>query len=104
MKSILAAVSIAATMLCSCTTEIAHSDPVVVPAFSAVVEPNPDGIAVRHDGIHNWADKTQSVVWYGDLRDRGALKTAVSLQLPLGQTAEWQLTQLPQFGPWRART
>jgi hypothetical protein len=69
-----------------------HAAPVNVPAFTAMVEPNAEGINVREgDGVYDWKDKTQSVVWYGDLRDKGALQVAVRVLLPAGQIVKWRL-------------
>ncbi len=84
------------TAVCLCialSSCAAHADPVNVSAFTAFSEPKSDGIEVREgDGVYNWGDKTQDVVWYGDLRDAGALQVALKLTLPANQTASWKLT------------
>lgn len=86
------------------TVGAARGEPTLVPAFTAFSEPDPNGIEVReNDGVYHWADKTQSVVWYGDLRDRGALRLAVSLTLPVGETAKWRL-HISGLDPAPART
>ncbi|MDB5243516.1 MAG: hypothetical protein JWP57_4141, partial [Spirosoma sp.] len=91
----------ACVTLSSCA---AHADPVNVPAFTAMSEPKLDGIEVREgDGVYGWADKTQSLVWYGDLRDVGALQVALKLTLPAGATAAWKLSLTGQ-NPDEART
>ena len=70
----------------------ARAEPTLVPAFTALSEPNPNGIEVReNDGVYGWADKSQSVVWYGDLRDPGALQLGLQVVLPAGQTVKWRL-------------
>jgi hypothetical protein len=74
-------------------TCLAHAEQVRIPAFTAFSEPAPAGIQVReNDGVYNWTDKTQSVVWYGDLHDAGALQSAVQLVLSAGQTVKWVLS------------
>lgn len=71
----------------------AWAEPVDVPAFTAFSEPKPNGINVREgDGVYGWSDSTQSVVWYGDLRDTGELKVALKLTLPNAATAKWRLS------------
>ncbi|BCM92717.1 hypothetical protein IAD21_04599 [Abditibacteriota bacterium] len=72
---------------------VAWAEPVNVPAFTAFSEPKLDGIDVREgDGVYGWGDKTQSLVWYGDLRDMGALQVALKLTLPAGATASWKMS------------
>lgn len=67
--------------------------PVSIPAFTAMSEPKPDGIEVREgDGVYKWADASQSVVWYGDLRDAGELQVALQVLVPAGQSAKWRLS------------
>lgn len=85
---ILASLS-ALVLLTAC---VAHGEPTLVPAFTAFSEPNPQGLDVReNDGVYGWTNKTQSAVWYGDLRDIGALRLALHVVLPAGQTAHWRL-------------
>ena len=71
---------------------VAHAEAVKIPGFTAMVEPKADGIEVREgDGVYNWTDKTQSVVWYGDLRDKGELKIALQVLAPAGEQLSWSL-------------
>ena len=82
----------------------AHGEPTLVPAFTTLSEPNPSGLEVREgDGVYRWSDKTQSAVWYGDLRDPGTLRLAVTLVLPPGGTAAWRL-HVSCLDPKPART
>ncbi len=69
-----------------------HAEPVPIPAFTALSEPDPSGIDVREgDGVYNWSAPAQSLVWYGDLRDAGKLQIALALQLPAGEKVRWRL-------------
>jgi hypothetical protein len=70
----------------------AQAEPISVPAFTAFSEPKADGIEVKeNDGVYNWSDPTQQVVWYGDLRDLGQLQVKLKATLPAGATAKWRL-------------
>ena len=83
---------------------VAHAEPVNIPAFTAFSEPKADGIDIReNDGVYDWTDKTQSVVWYGDLRDKGALKIALQVLAPVGETMKWRLSIAGQ-NPQSAKT
>ncbi|RYX84122.1 DUF3472 domain-containing protein [bacterium] len=80
----------ACVALSSCA---AYAEPANIPAFTAMSEPKLDGIDVREgDGAYGWDDKTQSLVWYGDLRDTGALQAALKMTLPAGASASWRLS------------
>ena len=71
---------------------VAHAEPVNIPAFTAFSEPKADGIDIReNDGVYGWTDKAQSVVWYGDLRDKGELKIALQVLAPQGKNISWSL-------------
>lgn len=101
MKTLTLAALAVSLLLASC---LAHGEPTLVPAFTAFSEPNPGGIDVRAgDGVYGWTDKTQSAVWYGDLRDLGVLTLAVKLTLPAGETARWRL-HVSGLEPESART
>ena len=42
--------------------------------------------------FYDWSDAAQSVVWYGDLRDKGALKIALQVLAPAHETLKWRLS------------
>lgn len=99
---VLTSVALAATLLL--VAGAVGAAPTLVPAFTVVSEPNPAGIDVReNDGVYGWADKTQSAVWYGDLRDLGDLQLALQVVLPAGQTAKWRL-HISGIAPKPAKT
>ncbi len=64
-----------------------------VPAFTAYIEPNPNGASVAPaSGITAWKDRADSVNWYGDIKSAGKLRAAVVLRLGAGQTSRLRLT------------
>lgn len=72
---------------------VAHAEAVKIPGFTAFVEPKADGIDIReNDGVYKWSDKAQSVVWYGDLRDKGELEIALQVLAPDSESLQWRLS------------
>lgn len=76
---------------------IAHPAPqataVRVPAFTAYIEPNPEGVTVSEAvGVTGWSDKNQTVSWFGFITKPGKLEVALSLRLPAEKTAQLQCT------------
>lgn len=64
----------------------------VVPAFTAYVEPDPNGLPVSGRGISDWTDAKSEVVWHGKINTPGKLQVAVALRLPAGQSASLRMT------------
>jgi hypothetical protein len=64
-----------------------------VPAFTAYLDPNPDGARVSsNSGITGWTDPALSVLWFGDIRTAGTLDGAVALRLPEKAVSRLRLT------------
>ncbi len=63
-----------------------------VPAFTAYVEPNPEGACVDRNGVSGWTDSTQRLAWYGSFANQGALRAQLVVRLPKGETAKYRLT------------
>lgn len=64
-----------------------------LPARNAYSEPDGEAVRFPEDGpATGWRDGGQRIAWYGDLRHPGALKAALALRLPAGQTADLRLT------------
>ena len=64
-----------------------------VPAFTAYLEPDPDGASVSSpDGISGWTNPALKVLWFGNLKVPGALTCQVELVLPAGQESHLRLT------------
>lgn len=82
--------------------------PLIVPAFTAYVEPNPEGAEVREaTGITSWKDARQSLNWFGHFGPGDqALTAAVRLRLPAGEKVRLQLTvtQLNSDSPRASQT
>lgn len=58
------------------------AQPLKVPAFTAYIEPNPNGASVSaRDGVTRWSDPEQRVAWFGKIATPGELKMS---QAPKG--------------------
>jgi hypothetical protein len=68
------------------------ADTLEVPAFTAYSEPDPESIHISDKGVTHWTDGKQQLVWYGEFKRTGALTPALTLRLPAGETARFQLT------------
>ncbi len=63
-----------------------------VPAFTAYIDPDPEGAQVSEkQGITGWNDAAQQVVWFGELKAAGELTVALSVKLPPGSKSRLQL-------------
>ena len=75
-----------------CAAE-APSGELRVPAFTAYLDPKPDGARVSaNSGITGWADPALKVLWFGEIRTPGALDCAVALRLPEKAVSKLRLT------------
>lgn len=64
-----------------------------VPAFTAYLDPNPDGAWVSDkSGITHWNDPELKVLWFGEFKTVGDVGCSIVLHLPAGQTSSLQLT------------
>jgi hypothetical protein len=73
-------------------TPNATPDTLRVPAYTAYIEPDVEGVSVSDKDIKNWKDATQSVNWFGMIRTPGTLHLALDARLPAGQNATLRLT------------
>jgi hypothetical protein len=65
----------------------------LIPAFTAYIEPDPDGAKVSEpEGIRQWSDARQKVVWYGKINAPGRLELSLKLRLPPGEQVRLRLT------------
>jgi len=63
-----------------------------VPAFTAYLEPDPDGASVStHSGISDWTDPALKVLWFGDIKTPGKLDCSLELRLPVGAESKLRL-------------
>jgi hypothetical protein len=64
-----------------------------VPAFTAYLDPNPEGARVsERRGVTGWNDPALKVSWFGELQRAGRLECAVVLRLPAGAESRLRLT------------
>ncbi|MEO7678473.1 MAG: DUF5077 domain-containing protein, partial [Verrucomicrobiota bacterium] len=64
-----------------------------VPAFTAYLEPNPDGARVsERSGIEGWNNPALKVEWFGEIKTPGKLDATVALRLPAGEKSRLRLT------------
>src|SRR5688572_1427175 len=87
MKLLITSLCVAGIMAMFPTTpQVPHA--LRVPAFTAYIEPNPDGAKVSEEaGITGWSDRKQSVSWFGSIAKPGKLAVSLSVQLPAGETS-----------------
>lgn len=86
--------SLLAGVLLATTASAAVAEPVSIPSFTAYAEPKPEGgpgLDIReNNGVYDWSDASQHVVFYGGLPTAGELKLAVKTLLPKSDTAKWR--------------
>jgi hypothetical protein len=64
-----------------------------VPAFTAYLDPNPDGARVsERSGVAGWHDPALKVLWFGEIKQPGKLDCALALRLPAGAASKLRLT------------
>jgi len=64
-----------------------------VPAFTAYLDPDPDGASVESpSGITGWKGPALKVLWFGEIRKAGRLDASVILRLPTNMTSRLRLT------------
>ena len=64
-----------------------------IPAFTAYLDPNPDGARVsQRGGVTRWTDPAIKVLWFGQFQQAGELQADVSLSLPEGKTSKLRLS------------
>ncbi len=64
-----------------------------VPAFTAYLDPDPDGARVsQRSGITGWANPSLKVVWFGEIKTPGKLDCSLTLKLPSGAESKLRLT------------
>jgi hypothetical protein len=72
---------------------LAVAEPIAVPAFTAYVEPEANGVRVSPgSGITGWKDPKAKVLWFGEFKTAGALDAALHLRLASNTTSRLRLT------------
>lgn len=62
-----------------------------IPAFTAYIDPNPNGARVSTNGITNWRSATNQALWFGDIKTNGTIQAAVELRLAANTTSKLRL-------------
>ncbi len=64
-----------------------------IPAFTAYIDPDANGARVSAtDGLRDWRDPANKVLWFGELRAIGDLEVALKVHLPATAQSTLQLT------------
>ena len=79
-------------MMCSASFGAQAESSITVPSYTAFCQPNPEGVQISKDqGVVDWNNGRESIVWYGVIRQPDKLKVKVALLLPAGQTVHLQM-------------
>jgi uncharacterized protein DUF3472/uncharacterized protein DUF5077 len=64
-----------------------------VPAFTAYLDPNPNGASVSEkSGVTGWHDPKLKVLWFGEIKTPGKLDCSLALRLPANAVSKLRLT------------
>jgi hypothetical protein len=64
-----------------------------VPAFTAYLDPNPNGASVSEkSGVTGWRDPALKVFWFGEIKTPGKIECSLVLRLPAGAVSKLKLT------------
>src|SRR5580693_4091533 len=75
-----------------CTTASPAFAELRVPAFTAYLDPDPNGAKVAKDGISGWTNPQITVSWFGEIKNAGMLDASVALRLPPGADSRLRLS------------
>lgn len=75
-----------------------------VPAFTAYLDPNPEGARVSsRSGITGWKDPALKVLWFGELKAAGELDCQLALRLPENGVSKLRLSVAGQARDFAAK-
>ncbi len=63
-----------------------------VPAFTAYLDPDPNGAKVSKTDISGWTNPKITVSWFGEIKTAGRVEAAVGLRLAKGRQSKLRLT------------
>jgi len=63
-----------------------------VPAFTAYLDPDPNGAKITKEGISGWTNPQITVSWFGEIKNAGMLDVSLVLRLPQGADSRLRLT------------
>jgi hypothetical protein len=68
-----------------------------VPAFTAYVDPEVDGLRVSsRSGVIGWTDPRLRVLWFGEFKSTGRIDAKLELRLPAGKSSSLKLSTAGQ--------
>jgi hypothetical protein len=80
------------SLIFAASTLAAHAE-LRVPAFTAYLDPDPNGAKVsERSGISGWTNPKITVSWFGEIKAPGKLTATVSVNLPKDATSKLKLT------------
>jgi Domain of unknown function (DUF3472)/Domain of unknown function (DUF5077) len=79
--------------LAGCLFATVAAAAVRIPAFTAYVEPNPEGAWVNEPaGVTHWDSPTNRIAWFGQFKESGPVDATVALRIPSGKILRYALT------------
>jgi len=63
-----------------------------IPASTAYGDPWDHGAKISKDGIADWKDPAQKILWFGEIKAAGKLDASIVLRLPAGKSSKLRLT------------
>src|ERR1043165_1480350 len=89
MKAIPLIAAVCSAFLCA----RGNSAELRVPAFTAYLDPNPEGARVSsRSGITGWSDPKLKILWFGELKAAGPIEPRIELRLPQGIRSKLRLS------------
>jgi len=88
-----AAAAVAAGLPAGGGAQTGATPALTVPAFTAYCEPDPDGVRFsQRDGVSGWTSAKEKIVWFGEIKAAGAVRSEVRLGAAPGATGRLALT------------
>lgn len=63
-----------------------------IPAATAYGDPWERGAKIGKDGITDWKDASQKILWFGEIKSAGKLDASLVVRLPAGKSSKLRLT------------
>ena len=63
-----------------------------IPASTAYSDPWERGAKISKDGIADWKDSAQKILWFGEIKTAGKLDASLTVRLPAGAKSKLSLT------------
>jgi hypothetical protein len=82
---------VASWIVIAILTGVAHGE-LRVPAFTAYLDPDPEGADISKSGVTGWNDPAIKALWFGQFKNTGRLECAVALKLRSKSASRFRLT------------